>query len=69
VNVDGTFGIWLDGGVHTATFVDEDGELVADRTRLAGNTLIFERSDVTVRLESGLSKEDAIRFAESLAPA
>jgi hypothetical protein len=66
VTVDGGEGVWLEGGPHTVTFVDENGEAVVDNTRLAGNTLIWERGDLTLRLESDLSKEEALRVAEDV---
>jgi len=64
VTIDGSEGVWLEGGPHTVTFLDEDGEPVVDRTRLAGNTLIWERGSLTLRLESELTKEEAIEIAE-----
>jgi hypothetical protein len=66
VTVDGREGVWLEGGPHTVTFLDEDGEPVVDHTRLAGNTLIWERGSLTLRLESELTKEEAIRVAEDV---
>ncbi|MGH8986208.1 MAG: hypothetical protein ACRDY6_20380 [Acidimicrobiia bacterium] len=64
VTIDGREGVWLEGGPHTVTFLDEDGEPVVDHTRLAGNTLIWERGSLTLRLESELTKEVAIEIAE-----
>jgi hypothetical protein len=64
VTVDGREGVWLEGGPHTVTFLDEDGEPVVDHTRLAGNTLIWERGSLTLRLESELTKEEAVRIAD-----
>lgn len=66
VTVDGREGAWLEGGPHTVTFLDENGDVFEDDTRLAGNTLLWERGPLTLRLESGLTKAEAIRVAESL---
>jgi hypothetical protein len=66
VTVVGNDGVWLEGGTHTVTYTDESGRAFEDRTRLAGNTLIWERGPLTLRLESGLSKDDAIRVAAGL---
>jgi hypothetical protein len=66
VTVDGNEGVWLEGGTHVVELTDESGEQLVDNTRLAGNTLIWQRGALTVRLESGLAKEDAIRIARSL---
>lgn len=67
VTIDGREGVWLEGGPHTVTFLDENGEQITDNTRLAGNTLIWERGDLTLRLESQLSKDESIRIAERVA--
>jgi hypothetical protein len=66
VTVDGNDAIWIEGGPHTVVVADENGEYVEERTRLAGNTLLWERDGVTLRLESGLSRDEAIQVAESL---
>ena len=66
VTVDGTDAIWIEGGPHTVVVADENGEYVEERTRLAGNTLLWERDGLTLRLESGLSRDEAIQLAESL---
>jgi hypothetical protein len=69
VTVAGNEGVWLEGGPHTVTYSDNRGRTFDDRTRLAGNTLIWEHGALTLRLESGLSKEEAIRVAASMSSA
>ncbi len=69
VTVAGNEGVWLEGGPHTVTYTDNRGRTFDDRTRLAGNTLIWEHGALTLRLESGLSKEEAIRVAASMSSA
>lgn len=66
VTVDGAPGFWISGAPHPFTFQGPDGSLRSDSSRLAGNTLLWERERVTFRLESALSKEQAIRVASSL---
>jgi hypothetical protein len=66
VTVDGERGYWFGGAPHALTFADENGRFFEDRSRLAGNTLIWERGPLTLRLESGLRKDRAISVAESL---
>jgi hypothetical protein len=66
VTVDGERGYWLEGSPHVLTFADENGRFFEDQARLAGNTLIWERGPLTLRLESGLSKDQSIRIAQSL---
>ncbi|MGH2788885.1 MAG: hypothetical protein ACRDJV_13435 [Actinomycetota bacterium] len=57
-------GFWV-RGPHTIEFRD-DGSIGRDEPRLAGNTLLWEHDGVTIRLESALSKSQALRIAESM---
>ena len=57
--------LWLEGGPHAVLF-DGEASVFEDRGRLAGNTLLVERSDVLVRIEGELSRERAVEIAESL---
>jgi hypothetical protein len=68
VRVGGGPGIWLGGAKHQFSFLDEGGMTRAYETRLAGNTLVWERGGLTLRLEGDLSKPAAIRLAESFVP-
>ncbi|MCI0632548.1 MAG: hypothetical protein L0206_01300 [Actinobacteria bacterium] len=68
VRVDSGRGYWFEGEPHVLSFVDPEGRDIEEASRLAGNTLVWERGPLTVRLESGLSRADAIRVAESLTP-
>ena len=65
VLVDGEPGIWLGGAKHQFSFLDGGGMTRAYETRLAGNTLVWERGALTLRLEGDLSRSAAIRLAES----
>jgi len=47
---------------------DPEGRIVAEHTRLAGNTLIWTDSDITYRLESDLDRHAAIDLATSVRP-
>ena len=66
VSVSGQKGFWFEGSPHLLFFTDAQGRFVDDRSRLAGNTLIWEQGDITVRLESALSRQEAVRLAEQL---
>jgi hypothetical protein len=66
VTVGGEPGYWFSGEPHFFTYRDAAGTLREEQTRLAGNTLIWQRGDLTLRLEGELPKEEAIRFAESM---
>jgi hypothetical protein len=66
VTVGGQPGYWFSGEPHFFTYQDARGNLREEQTRLAGNTLIWQRGDLTLRLEGELSKEEALRIAESM---
>jgi len=56
-------GYWIEGAPHELEYVDSDGVPIPDSGRLAGNTLIWVRAGVTLRLESSLSKAQALHIA------
>jgi hypothetical protein len=58
-------GYWIDEP-HQLTYVDPDGEFGQVGNRLSGPSLVWEESDVVFRVESALSRDDAIAVAESL---
>jgi hypothetical protein len=49
--------------------VDERGDVAELDARLAGNTLVWEHGDVTLRVEGLATLEEALAFAASLRPA
>ncbi len=64
--VNGQPAYWVEGE-HLLSFYDEDGRVVSQGVRLvAGNTLIWTEDEVTYRLETVLSLEEAVRMAESM---
>ncbi|HEX9822870.1 MAG TPA: hypothetical protein VGB51_00545 [Actinomycetota bacterium] len=65
VSVDGGPAFWLEGP-HVVYLLDANGEVREDTVRLAGNVLLWQSGDITLRLESGLSQAEAIAAAESL---
>jgi len=64
VTVDGQPGFWLEGA-HFFSYLDRDGDMQSEQVRLAGNVLLWERGTRTLRLEADISKEEALRIAES----
>jgi hypothetical protein len=66
VTVAGEPGYWFSGEPHFFTYRDRNGTFREEQTRLAGNTLIWQRGDLTLRLEGELSQAEAIRVAESM---
>lgn len=61
-------GYWLEGEPHLVLVFDRDGRDYVDDPRLAGNTLLYVRDGITIRIESALDLEDAFTLASSLAP-
>ena len=66
VEVDGEPGYWLAGKPHVFAFEDADGSFRPETIRLAGNTLIWERGELTLRLEAAVTEERALEIARSV---
>lgn len=66
VTVNGATGYWIEGAPHSLLIRDAADRTIEVRTRLAGNTLLWMRGDVTLRLESMLPRDEAIRIAETM---
>ncbi|MDQ4005774.1 MAG: hypothetical protein M3135_05670, partial [Actinomycetota bacterium] len=67
IDVDGAPGMWIEGAPHTVTYVDEQGRPFPDSLRLAGNVMIWQLGDITLRLESRLGFDPSLDVAESMA--
>jgi hypothetical protein len=65
VLVEGGPGYWI-GGAHFFSYVDRNGVFQQEAIRLAGNTLLWERGPVTLRLEADVSKAEALRIGLSV---
>lgn len=61
----GERGYWIAGLPHEI-FYRVGGEVVADRTRLASNTLLWENDGLSYRFESSLSKKEALAAVSGL---
>ena len=61
----GTAAYWLAGQPHQFFYRDSTGNIQPDTLRLAGNTLLWDASGVTYRLEAQVSREEAVRIASS----
>jgi len=66
VEVDGAPAIWVGGAPHVVAVRDPRGQTRIEPARLAGNTLFWNRDGLLVRMESRLSRDEAIRVAESI---
>jgi hypothetical protein len=64
----GAPGVFLSGGPHVVFYRDPDGEIREETLRLAGNTLLWQRGDLLLRLESALSLEESLSVARSVQP-
>jgi hypothetical protein len=69
VDIAGILGLWIDGAPHVITYEDAAGNVVEEETRLAGNVLMWERAGVTHRIETTLSREQALALARSVGTA
>ncbi|MGH2712256.1 MAG: hypothetical protein ACRDH9_13780 [Actinomycetota bacterium] len=65
VEVNGSFGIWVQGP-HTVFIRDPSGDLVPTDPLRGGNTLLWSVEDVTFRLEGAAELSSALRIAESV---
>jgi len=66
VTVDGEPGFWLAGDSHGVLYEHPSGDVREAPSRLAGNTLIWQRGAVTLRLEADITKKRALAIARSV---
>ena len=66
VRVDGERGLFVSGEEHYVMFVGGDGRVTDERTALAGNTLLWNRGPLLLRLEADVSRDEALELAESI---
>jgi hypothetical protein len=66
VAVGGELGYWLSGEPHGFVYRDRNGDILEETARLAGSTLVWTHHGLTLRLEGQVSKQKALRLAESM---
>jgi len=66
VTVRGEPGLFVSGDEHYVMFIDGDGLVNDERTALAGNTLLWNRGPLLLRLEADVPREEALELAESV---
>ena len=66
VAVNGEHGIWLAGEPHQFLYSDARGRVATETLRLAGDTLLWQRGRLTLRLEGASSLDAALRVARSV---
>jgi hypothetical protein len=64
--VQGVPGYWIEGAPHAFAYTDDSGRIETRSFRLAGSVLLWERNGLTLRIESALSRSQAVRVAESM---
>jgi hypothetical protein len=68
LSIGGQPGFWLTGEPHVFYYVDAQGMFDDENVRLAGDVLLWERGQLTLRLEGELSRADAVEIARSVRP-
>jgi hypothetical protein len=58
-------GYWIEGEPHVVAWVDEDGVPREDELALAGNVLLWQDGDLTLRLEGAHTLKQALKIASS----
>jgi hypothetical protein len=66
VTVEGGQGFFLSGDPHEFGYFDRHGQFHEEIVRLAGNTLLWERGSLTLRLEAVINREEALEIARSV---
>jgi hypothetical protein len=64
--LDGGSAIWITGAPHFFAYVGASGAPRPINLYLAGNTLLWQRGDLTIRIEGKLTRAQALAVARSL---
>jgi hypothetical protein len=65
VTVRGVNGYWIDAP-HELFYIDTEGEEAVQESRLAGPALVWQEGSRVFRIESELSRPEAVQVAESM---
>jgi len=57
---------FLSGAPHVFAYLDAEGQFREETIRLVGNVLLWERGELTLRLEGDISRDAALRIARSV---
>jgi hypothetical protein len=68
VTVGGQGGYWIAGAPHVVLFEDQSGRVHSSEPRLAGDTLVWRRGPLTLRLEARITQRRALAIARSIPP-
>jgi RNA polymerase sigma factor (sigma-70 family) len=58
--------IWISGQPHAFFYRDRAGQPQPEDVRLAGSVLLWERGELTLRLEAALERDEAVRLAATI---
>ena len=62
----GAPGFWVGGANHVVYYLDPDGQIREETIRLSRNALLWERNDLTLRLEGDFGKDVALELARTV---
>jgi len=63
--VNGEPGYWISGKPHYFTYMDRNNQFRETGFHLAGNTLVWQHGELTVRIEGKLTRAEAIEIART----
>ncbi len=66
VLVGGRTGYWLSGEPHALVYRDPSGAFVEETRRVVGDVLVWQRDELTLRVESALGRAATIELAKSM---
>jgi hypothetical protein len=66
LQIEGQPGFFLSGDPHEFSYFDRTGDYRQEIVRLAGNTLLWERGALTLRLEADINRKEAVEIARSV---
>ena len=64
--LDGEPAVWITGAPHVVRFIDETGTFHEARSRIAGDVLLWQDGDVTLRLEGAATRAEAVAIARDI---
>jgi hypothetical protein len=59
-------GFWVAGANHVVYYLDPDGQIQEETIRLSRNALLWERNDLTLRIEGDFKKDVALELARAV---
>jgi hypothetical protein len=65
VKVNGEPGLFVSGDQHVVLFIGKDGQIQDEHSFLAGTVLLWNRDLLLLRLEGDLTRDEAVKLAES----